>query len=175
MKRIAVMGSAFNPPTLGHLDVIEQLEAVADEIWLVPAYSHAWGKQMAPYERRCEMLAAFVADVARPHLRIMAVEHEIAGDGPVYSIDLMEYLEPRKPADSQLLLVLGPDNQAAFHKFHRAAELEARWPLFFAKERRPIRSTALRAALAQGEAIDPFTTPSVVRYLQGHAIYPRTK
>ena len=53
--RIAVMGSAFNPPTLGHVDVIEQALANADRVWLVPSFRHAWGKEMAPYLDRCAM------------------------------------------------------------------------------------------------------------------------
>lgn len=168
---IAVMGSAFNPPTLGHADVIAQLDAVADAIWLVPAFAHAWGKAMAPYAERCAMLAAFVADLHNPKLSMQAVEQYIASGGPVYSIDLLEYLERHKPANSRLLLVLGPDNQAAFAQFHRAAEIQARWACFFAQERLAVRSTALRAALQAGEPIDGFTTPGVARYLESHPLY----
>ena len=101
--------AAFNPPTLGHADVIAQLNAVADAIWLVPAFAHAWGKAMAPYGDRCAMLDAFVADLHNPKVSVQAVEQDIAGDGPVYSIDLLDYLERHKPANSCLLLVLGPD------------------------------------------------------------------
>ncbi|MCD8548237.1 MAG: nicotinate-nicotinamide nucleotide adenylyltransferase [Aeromonadaceae bacterium] len=168
---IAVMGSAFNPPTLGHADVIAQLESVADAIWLVPAFAHAWGKAMAPYAERCAMLAAFVADLHNPKLSMQAVEQYIASGGPVYSIDLLEYLERHKPANSRLLLVLGPDNQAAFAQFHRAAEIQARWACFFAQQRLAVRSTTLRAALQAGEPIDGFTTPGVARYLADHPLY----
>ena len=47
MSRIAVMGSAFNPPSLGHKDVVEQALKQCDQVWLVPAFRHAWGKSMA--------------------------------------------------------------------------------------------------------------------------------
>ena len=66
---------------------------MADAIWLVPAFAHAWGKAMAPYAERCAMLAAFVADLQNPKVSMQAVEQEIARGGPVYSIDLLEYLE----------------------------------------------------------------------------------
>ena len=49
MSRIAVMGSAFNPPSLGHKDVVEQALKQCDQVWLVPAFRHAWGKKMAAY------------------------------------------------------------------------------------------------------------------------------
>jgi len=144
---------------------------VADAIWLVPAFAHAWGKAMAPYGDRCAMLDAFVADLHNPKVSVQAVEQDIAGDGPVYSIDLLNYLERHKPANSRLLLVLGPDNQAAFEQFHRAAEIQTRWTCFFAQERVAVRSTALRAALLAGESIDGFTTPGVARYLATHPLY----
>lgn len=171
VQTIAVMGSAFNPPTLGHADVIAQLETVADAIWLVPAFAHAWGKTMAPYADRCAMLEAFIADLGNPKVSVQAVEQHIAGDGPVYSIDLLDYLEQHKPAHSRLLLVLGPDNQAAFEQFHRAADIQARWACFFARERLAVRSTALRAAWLAGKPIDDFTTPGVARYLASHPLY----
>lgn len=170
-QTIAVMGSAFNPPTLGHADVIEQLAEQFDAIWLVPAYAHAWGKAMAPYAARCAMLTIFIRDLANPKVSLMAVEQEIAGDGPVYSIDLMEYLTRHAPAATSLSLVLGPDNQAALDRFHRADELTARWPCFFARQRLAIRSTTLRAALAAGEPITQLTTPGVARYLADHPLY----
>ena len=78
--RIAVVGSAYNPPTLGHADVIEQALGQADAVWLVPAYHHAWGKAMAPYDQRCAMAEALLADLAEPRVRLMAVEH-LLGDG----------------------------------------------------------------------------------------------
>ena len=174
--RIAVMGSAFNPPTLGHVDVIEQALANADRVWLVPSFRHAWGKEMAPYLDRCAMSQRLSKDFGDQRLQLMAVEHLIADDRPIYSIDLMAWLQQRLTGGQQLLLVLGPDNAGAFGKFHRAAELQASWPLLLAEERRPIRSTQLRQRLAQGAAIDDLTTASVAAYLNQHPLYrpPRT-
>ena len=171
MKRIAVIGSAFNPPTLGHADVIAQSLAQADEAWLVPAFRHAWGKSMAPYRDRCAMTQALVADVADPRVQFMAVEHRIATEAPVYSIDLMEYLQSFSNDDVQLCLALGPDNLAALEKFHRGEELLARWPLIRTAERIPIRSTRVRARLADGKDIHDLTTPGVVAYLKQHPLY----
>ncbi|MDF4536048.1 nicotinate-nicotinamide nucleotide adenylyltransferase, partial [Vibrio parahaemolyticus] len=51
MKKIAVFGSAFNPPTLGHKSIIDSLGHF-DLILLVPSIAHAWGKTMLDYELR---------------------------------------------------------------------------------------------------------------------------
>lgn len=170
--RIAVVGSAYNPPTLGHADVIRQALAQADEVWLVPAYHHAWGKAMAPYQQRCAMAAALLADLAEPRVRLMAVEH-LLGDGrPVYSYDLLDYLQREHATGQQLLLVLGPDNIAAIDKFHRSTELRQRWAILETRERVKVRSTLIRERLAQGLPINDMTTPSVVSYLAAHPLYP---
>ena len=168
--RIAIMGSAFNPPTLGHVDVIEQALKHADQVWLVPAFRHAWGKEMAPYLDRCAMSQRLSLDLGEQRVQLMAVEHLIADERPIYSIDLMAWLQQRHAA-SQLLLLLGPDNAKAFNKFHRASELQARWPLLLVEERRPIRSTLLRQRLMHGETIADLTTASVAAYLSQHPLY----
>ena len=59
MTKIAVFGSAFNPPSLGHKSVIDSLSHF-DLVLLVPSISHAWGKQMLSYEIRCELIDAFI-------------------------------------------------------------------------------------------------------------------
>lgn len=173
--RIAIMGSAFNPPTLGHVDVIAQALRHAEQVWLVPSFHHAWGKTMAAYLDRCAMSRRLARDIGDPRVQLMAIEHLIASERPVYSIDVMDWLQQRLPTDQQLLLVLGPDNASAFDKFHRAAELQARWPLLLADERRPIRSTQLRQRLEQGRSIEDLTTPAVAAYLKQHPLYTRSR
>lgn len=173
MAHIAILGSAFNPPSLGHKDVIDQCLAASqfDQIWLVPAYKHAWGKAMAAYAQRCEMLHRFAADLNDPRVVPCCIEHQIHSDGsPVYSIDLLRYLANHYPAD-RFTLVVGPDNQAAIRRFHCADELLQRWGIFATDERLPVRSTLIRDALAAGQPITQMTTASVVDYLHQHPLY----
>jgi cytidyltransferase-related domain len=171
MSRIAVMGSAFNPPSLGHKDVVEQALKHCDQVWLVPAFRHAWGKSMAPYPQRCEMVKQFVEDIADPRVSLCAIEHEIASDKPVYSFDLLAALQTRIQPDDQLLLVIGPDNAAAFDKFYRASDIRQRWQLLVVKERISVRSTKIRTALQQHKSITGMTTPSVADFLATHPVY----
>ena len=171
MSRIAVMGSAFNPPSLGHHDVIAQALKQCDQVWLVPAFRHAWGKSMAAYQQRCEMVDLFVQDIADPNVSLHAIEHDIATDKPVYSYDLLAALQTHLPPDDQLLLVIGPDNAASFDRFHRASEIQQRWQLLVVKERVSVRSTKIRAALQQHQSISGMTTPRVADYLSKHPVY----
>ena len=171
MSRIAVMGSAFNPPTLGHKDVIEQALKQCDQVWLVPAFRHAWGKNMAPYEYRCQMVKLFTQDLADPRVSLHAIEHQIADDKPVYSFDLLEALQAQIQPEDQLFLVIGPDNAAAFDKFYRADDIRRRWQLLVVKERISVRSTKIRAALQHHKPVSAMTTPGVAAFLATHPVY----
>lgn len=175
MTKIAVMGSAFNPPSLGHKDVIRQALKQCDEVWLVPSFRHAWGKSMAPYEQRCQMVKAFLNDLNDPRVRLYAIEHEIAGDAPVYSYDLLCALQSRITQSDTLYLLIGPDNAAAFERFHKADEIKKKWQLMVVKERVPMRSTTIRHAIQNQHSIEGMTTPTVVEFLLHTPLYSDEK
>ncbi|HIB77351.1 MAG TPA: hypothetical protein EYO58_06995 [Flavobacteriales bacterium] len=45
MTVIAVFGSAFNPPHLGHMDVVRQCLSHVDQVLIVPSARHPFGKK----------------------------------------------------------------------------------------------------------------------------------
>ncbi|EAZ99786.1 hypothetical protein [Marinobacter sp. ELB17] len=67
---VGILGSAFNPPTRGHLDAIRQALDVRDEVWLVPSIDHFFGKAMLPFPIRWQMWPLFTVDIANPQLRL---------------------------------------------------------------------------------------------------------
>jgi nicotinate-nucleotide adenylyltransferase len=172
LKHIAVLGAAFDPPTLGHQDVILQCQEDFSEVWLVPAFHHAFEKQMSPYQTRLEMLRVFVKDLNLPHLHIKACEDKIQSDGPVYSINLMQYLQKNTAKkDDALSLIIGPDNAAVFDRFKDAQLLKQYFSPHIVKERRHIRSTKVRDEVSQGNPIETLVTPSVAEYIKAHKLY----
>lgn len=172
MSRIAVMGSAFNPPSLGHLDVIQQALMQSDQVWLVPAFRHAWGKIMAPYEFRCDLVRLFLQDIQDPRVMLCAVEDKLAHPAhPVYSYDLLHALQQELSPEDELSLVIGPDNARSFDRFYKADEIRQRWSLLIVEERVTIRSTTIRDALLHHESVRHLTTPSVSDYLKKNSIY----
>jgi hypothetical protein len=63
MRSVALLGGSFNPPHVGHLLLAQYVLATApvDELWLLPTFRHAFGKDLAPYDDRlamCELVAA---------------------------------------------------------------------------------------------------------------------
>lgn len=172
MMKIAVFGSAFDPPTLGHRDAIVQCLEDFDEVWLVPSYAHAFNKKMSAYYHRVQMLQRFINDLDEPRTKAVPCEPQIKNSEtePVYSIELLQYLQQHHP-NVQLSLIIGPDNQRLFDKFYQAGRLKTEFSPYIVKERLPIRSTVVRDKVAVGASIQELVTPSVGRYILEFGLY----
>ena len=192
MKKIGVFGSSFNPPTLGHQDVIEQAVPQFDQILLVPSIAHAFGKIMASLQDRLEMIRLFIE--SSPHakqLKIFNIEETIADqysnkNRPIYTYDVLmaltDFFALRHEA-VQLHFMLGPDNAATktWHQFYRYQDIEKKWPLFIAQERLHIRATDIRKIVksqtnpdALIQKLIPLTGEPIARYITRHALYRDT-
>ncbi len=126
--RIAVYGGAFDPPHLAHIFTVSWLlqRVDLDEIWLLPAAAHAFGKQLAPFDDRVGMLTAITEALGSPRVRICLIENEISLSGRTF--DTLLALQERH-LDHTFRLVLGADNLSEAHRWHRFDELVARWPV----------------------------------------------
>jgi len=159
-KRIGIIGSAFNPPHLGHKDIIEQIYKDYDEILLIPSYRHAFGKDMVPYQDRLYM-ASILGEAfhAEKHLNFehettiitSAIERDIGldSDKPVYTFDVLYELEQRylnANVQPELTFIIGPDNATheTWSKFYRGEDIVKRWNLRAVSERIPVHSTLIR-------------------------------
>lgn len=169
--KIGVYGGSFNPPHVGHGMVAEWLlwtERV-DEVWLLPAFAHAFDKALAPFEERvawCEALAGALG----PQVKVCPIEAELPA--PSYTVNTLTALAARHP-EHQLQLVLGADNLSTLHLWRQWDELAARFsPIFVGRVGHPeipdapsfpaVSSTEIRARLAAGQPIDHLV-PAAVR------------
>jgi nicotinate-nucleotide adenylyltransferase len=156
-NKTAVFGSAFNPPHLGHADVIDQALEVFDRVIVVPSYSHAFGKAMAAYSLRLELAETLIGLHPGWQQRVIVsdIEQTIAekkaDKEPIYTFDVLNELEAQLPK-SHLVFVVGPDNAAldTWAKFYKAKEIDERWGRWDAKERVCVRSTAIREIINSG-------------------------
>ncbi|USD68075.1 nicotinate-nicotinamide nucleotide adenylyltransferase [Vibrio sp. SCSIO 43136] len=170
MEKIAVFGSAFNPPSLGHASVLSSL-AHFDRVLLVPSLAHAWGKKMLDYEQRCDMVQLFIQDLALPNLELSRIEEALyQPDQSVTTYAVLQRLAIENP-NSDLTFVVGPDNLFKFAQFYRAEEIAELWNVMACPERVKVRSTMIREHLAQGKAIKDLTTPSISAYLEENQVY----
>ncbi|WJG28611.1 nicotinate-nicotinamide nucleotide adenylyltransferase [Vibrio furnissii] len=170
MEKIAVFGSAFNPPTLGHKSVIDSLEHF-DRILLVPSISHAWGKEMLNYEIRCNLIDAFIGDFSSHKLERSTVEQDLIQPGEsVTTYAVLTRLQEIFP-HADITFVVGPDNLFNFGKFFKSQEILQRWSVMACPEKVKVRSTDIRQRLAENGDISTMTTPSVAQLLQKLSVY----
>ena len=128
-RRVAIFGGAFDPPHYAHLFAIQTLllRDDIDEIWLVPTYKHVFNKQMTAFDERCYWLEQCVqASDWSNTVSVHRIEQEMGGDSRTY--DTLERLSDTY-TDTQFCFVIGADNLAMSHRWHRFDELVARWPL----------------------------------------------
>ena len=175
---IAIFGSAFNPPTLGHKDAIKQCLESPDvtEVWLVPSFKHAFGKSMGSYSSRCSITEAFASDLMSEGMRVklMAIEHDIEKEdgSSIYSYDLMSHIQATYKGDD-FKLALGEDNVINLSNFYKGDELISKWDLISIKDLVPIRSTLVRNQLNNNEPINDLVTKSVLKEIRrtGQSFY----
>ena len=105
---IGVLGSAFNPPHLGHLALAQEAlwQLGLDEVILVPT-GEAPHKRIADdpgREARMEMARLAAAEDSRFSVSALEVERE----GPSYTYETLQALAEER-ADTQLVFVMGAD------------------------------------------------------------------
>ncbi|UTZ28592.1 nicotinate-nicotinamide nucleotide adenylyltransferase [Vibrio campbellii] len=173
MKKIAVFGSAFNPPSLGHKSVIESLSHF-DLVLLEPSIAHAWGKNMLDYPIRCKLVDAFIKDMGLSNVQRSDLEQALYQPGQ--SVTTFALLEKIQEIHTQadITFVIGPDNFFNFAKFYRAEEIMERWAVMACPEKVNIRSTDIRNALVEGKDISAFTTPTVNKMLIREGLYKKS-
>ncbi|AEX24902.1 MULTISPECIES: nicotinate-nicotinamide nucleotide adenylyltransferase [Vibrio] len=173
MKKIAIFGSAFNPPSLGHKSVIESLGHF-DLVLLEPSIAHAWGKEMLDYPTRCKLVDAFIKDLGLSNVQRSNVEQALYQPGQsVTTYALLNKIQEIHSTDD-LTFVIGPDNFFKFAKFYKAQEITERWTVMACPEKIKIRSTDIRKALMEGKDISAFTTLTVSELLLNEGLYRET-
>jgi nicotinate-nucleotide adenylyltransferase len=115
---IGVLGSAFNPPHLGHLALAQEAlwQLGLGEVVLVPT-GHAPHKRIADdpgREARMEMTRLAAAEDDRFTVSALEVERE----GPSYTYETLEALAEER-ADRELVFVMGADAAVGLESWRR--------------------------------------------------------
>jgi len=115
---IGVLGSAFNPPHLGHLALAQEAlwQLGLAEVVFVPT-GHAPHKQIAEdpgREARMEMTRLAAAEDDRFSVSALEVDRE----GPSYTYETLEALAEER-ADRELVFVMGADAAVGLESWRR--------------------------------------------------------
>lgn len=116
---------------------------------------------------------------------------ELQRSPPSYMVETLEMLQVRGE-DRELFLIIGADNVADFHHWHRASDIvelaqilvlgrdgltalpPPQWSHrfhFLPGFDEQVSSSRIRAMLAAGEASNRFLDPSVINYITEHGLY----
>lgn len=182
MTVTALLGGSFNPPHVAHqmacLLVLET--AGADEVWMVPTYRHAFGKELAPFSDRaamCERAAAAFAG----RVSVCAIEAELGAETS-RTYDTLVELGRREPS-RRFRLVIGSDILREVDKWHRWSDVERIGePIVLARPGYPhprarppalpeVSATAIREAIAAGGAPASVVPARVWEYIRDRELY----
>jgi nicotinate-nucleotide adenylyltransferase len=122
--KIGLLGGAFNPVTKGHIDVAKYIlnKKITQQVWLMPAYEHMYGKSMVSPDKRVEMckLAAQVDG------RIKVSDYEIVNclSGETYNLVKRLQNEDWAKHKFDFSFIIGQDNANNFDKWVNYEYLE---------------------------------------------------
>ncbi len=186
IQSIGILGSAFDPPTRGHLDVIKQAAEQFDLILLLPCAAHAFLKKPLPFDQRLKILDVFCRELVVQgfNVQVSDLELHIAHSQPNQSVrtwDVMNWLEKHynhQEKTAQLSFIRGPDNAnpETWQRFYRWQDIENNWSLFTAQERVKARSSQVRQLLQTpsddiAQPLQQLVTPAVQHYIIENRLY----
>lgn len=194
--RVGILGGAFDPIHLGHLEISRlALESGdVDEVWWMPCYSHLAGKRMATPEDRLAMCRAAAASL--PAVRVFDYEIRNRFLGETYH--LAKRLVGEQDIESRYVLhyLIGRDNVESMHAWANFESLKRLMPVVVVASDdlpdpppdvwyrhephhyidRPTsfhsNSTAIRRAIASEDPeVDQLLPVEVFNYIREHDLY----
>jgi nicotinate-nucleotide adenylyltransferase len=182
-RRVAVYGGSFDPVHVCHVLTATYTicRAGVDELRVIPAWQHPFGKTLSPFDLRCEMLE-LAMDHLRPMVRIDPIEASL-GDTS-YTVDTVRAILAQEP-EAAITLVVGTDvfSQSAqwkdwdqlvtlvdFFVVGRGDEPDP--PGHTIQARLPdVSSSSVRALVAQDLPIGGMVSPGVAALIDTHRLY----
>ncbi len=180
MTRVAVFGGSFNPPHVSHVLAAAYVLATqeVDQLLVVPAFDHPFGKSLAKFEHRFAMCQRAFADLRR--VEVSDVERQLGAESKtLYTLEALAKQHP----DWSLRLVVGGDILNESHKWFAWDRVVALAPpIVLGRAGHPapgapapllpeVASRELRASLAKGEDVGAFVARSVREYIAEHGLY----
>jgi nicotinate-nucleotide adenylyltransferase len=181
-KDVAILGGSFNPPHVAHLMAAYWALATqgVQEVWLLPAYRHPFGKALAPFEDRVRMCELAAAPLRGVH--VCTAERELADDPLVgKTARTLEHLQAKHP-DHRFALVVGTDILPETDKWYRWDRVKALARILVvgrqgyegaadAPELPAVSSTVIRERLARGEDVSTLVPRRVLAYVAERGLY----
>lgn len=195
MTRLGILGGTFDPVHYGHLDAADAARRACslDQVLFVPAHDppHKAVEPRASAFHRFAMVALALDGRGADRVSDM----ELRRTGPSYTVTTLRELHGQGWTPEQLYFIIGTDAFAEIATWYEypavlgcanfvvitrpgsGAERQvpaatASTGIYHVEARtRDVSSTAIRARLAAGDAIDDLVSAAVARYIQAHGLY----
>lgn len=193
--KIAILGGSFDPPHNGHVKIAEHVvtKLSFDQVWLVPCFAHAFGKNLTSAKDR------FAMTILLETKTIQASNHEIRKEGISISFETLADLKELHPHHS-FSWIIGSDQIADFPKWEGWKEIIQDFGIiivqrdkeenvenktknllqlqtlqeitFLQKNDIPnISSTEIRERIKKSESITGLVPTKVEEYIKKHQLY----
>jgi nicotinate-nucleotide adenylyltransferase len=108
--KITIIPGTFDPPHICHLAMghMALWSSEADNVWFLPCWQHAFGKNPSSFEHRVNMLQLMIKGSSMYSSRMGVCEDEKEIQS-TYSIDILTHIVNKYP-DHEFSLVMGSDN-----------------------------------------------------------------
>lgn len=123
--KVAILGGAFNPITVGHIQTAQfvlNTSGEFDEVWLMPAYNHMYNKEMESPEHRLKMCKLASQVDGRIKVFDFEIKNQLAGE----TFNFFKRLKTEKELTEKynFSMIIGLDNANTFDKWVNYEELE---------------------------------------------------
>lgn len=123
--KVAILGGAFNPITLGHIQTAQfvlNTSGEFDEVWLMPSYNHMYNKEMVSPKDRLEMCKISSKIDGRIKVFDYEIKNELSGE--TFNFFKRLKMETKLTEKYNFSMIIGLDNANTFDKWVNYEELE---------------------------------------------------
>lgn len=189
---ITLFGGAFDPPHLGHLQIIISLfeQNLADEVWLVPTGVHDFDKKMSCAETRVKLLELIIGQLPEKYqLKAKIEKCELEREGVSQTAETLDELAKKYPQD-RFSWVLGSDNLEKFHLWDGYQKILSNYLVYvYPRQNYPMRplytgmipltgvreveasSTEVKKRLKISQSVMDLLPKSILDYIVEHKLY----
>ena len=192
MRKIAIFGGAFDPPTVSHFRVAKALLGITDEVWLLPCNVSYTGKKMVSGKERLKMCELAIQDFKEPRIKACCFEINSNLVGETYDI-LGKFLNHYRELNARFYFAIGMDNANSIETWTGHEKLinlvpfiilprdgftvkddcwYTKFPHIIIKDFEPdtVSSTKVRQSIKESGNSD-LITPSVLEYILSQKFY----
>ncbi|MDD5371848.1 MAG: nicotinate (nicotinamide) nucleotide adenylyltransferase [Sulfurimonas sp.] len=119
MDTIALFGGSFDPPHIGHTAIVEALREFKDidKVIVMPTFLNPFKSQ---FYASASLRVKWLKEIFSDYKNVEVSEYEVLQEKKVPTIETVKHL---LKSYKKIYLVIGADNLASLHEWHRYNEL----------------------------------------------------